>query len=643
MGSTPRTEVAPAAAATGLPEDSPAVADAAERALAPGLREPGASFRRLAWVALVYNLLVVGWGAFVRASFSGDGCGRHWPLCDGEIVPGLATHQQAIEFTHRISSGLTIPLGIALLVVARRTFAAGHLARRASGLALGMLFFEALIGAGLVIFGLVARHDGPMRAAVMSIHMASTFVLVGALAACVLSPVVPRLRYRGQGAVAWALGIGFGLLVVLGVSGALSALGHMLQPRPDVLTASVTPGEHWLVRLQPFHPFIATSIGVYLAFACGLVAFLRPDRRVAQAARLCVGLYGAQMLIGLVNIFLAAPAWMQVVHLVFADLIWASLVAVGVFALAEGATVHSSEDAEPIAAAPRASARELLRAYVQLTKPKVISLLLFTALAASFAAAGGWPGWIVVLTVALGGYMAAGAANAVNMALESDLDGRMRRTSRRPTVTHLIPPSRALAFGAALMTGSFTLLWWATTLLAAVMALSGFAFYVLIYTVLLKRRTWHNIVIGGAAGAFPPLVGYAAVTGTLSPLAWFLFALIFLWTPVHFWALALMIKDDYAEAGVPMLPVVRGERATIVQITLYAILTAAISVFPLVQREVGWVYFTPSVFLNTVLIAKSFQLLQHPERPQAVSLYKYSMVYLALVFLVVAIDRAVQS
>jgi protoheme IX farnesyltransferase len=241
--------------------------------------------------------------------------------------------------------------------------------------------------------------------------------------------------------------------------------------------------------------------------------------------------------------------------------------------------------------------------------------------------------------------MAAGAANAINMVLERDLDLRMGRTARRPTVTQAIPPGNALGFAFALMAGSFLLLWSAANLLAAMLAWGGLAFYVIVYTLLLKRRTWANIVIGGAAGAFPPLVGWAAVTGDLSPLAWCLFGIIFLWTPVHFWALAIMLKEDYARAGVPMLPVVRGERATVVQIAYYALLTVAISAVPLILRAqdgrspVGWLYAVTAALLNAVLLWRSLQLYRRPDRFQAQSLFKYSMLYLALLFLAMAVDR----
>ena len=188
---------------------------------------------------------------------------------------------------------------------------------------------------------------------------------------------------------------------------------------------------------------------------------------------------------------------------------------------------------------------------------------------------------------------------------------------------------------------AFAFLWGFVNLLSAALAVSATLFYVFIYTMWLKRTSTHNIVIGGAAGAFPPLVGWAAVTGELSLFAWYLFALIFFWTPVHFWALALMIQDDYRAVGVPMLPVVLGERATVIQIALYALLTALISLMPLLLGELGLLYLAASLLLNALLLLKSLALYRRPERRTAVSLYKYSMLYLALLFAAMAVDRAV--
>jgi heme o synthase len=425
------------------------------------------------------------------------------------------------------------------------------------------------------------------------------------------------------------------------------------------------------VSLRIYHPLIALTAGLYLLLVAGLAMHLRPAPDVQRFARLLLLLFLAQMGAGLMNFALQAPIGMQLIHLLLADLLWISLVLLAASAMAEGvphialaslagdrrisgALGGAASSPHLITSPPqpliRISRKATWKDYLALTKPRVISLLLFTTLTAMFIAEGGrnvpGPGFGLCLAVAIGFYMAAGAANAINMVLERDLDLRMGRTEKRPTVTQTIPARSALLFALTMMVGSFVLLWTAANLLSAMLALAGLAFYVIVYTLLLKRRTWTNIVIGGAAGAFPPLVGWAAVTGDLSPLAWCLFGIIFLWTPVHFWALALLIKDDYARAGVPMLPVVRGERATVVQIAFYAVLTVVISTMPLLLQgrnghsAVGWVYLAPAALLNAVLLWRSLQLLRRPDRPRARSLFHYSMVYLALLFLAMAVDRA---
>lgn len=284
--------------------------------------------------------------------------------------------------------------------------------------------------------------------------------------------------------------------------------------------------------------------------------------------------------------------------------------------------------------------RATWRDYFWLTKPRVISLLLFTTLAAMFIAAGGWPGLGLFLVVFVGGYMAAGSANVFNMVIDRDIDGRMKRTAQRPTVTNKISSRDATLFATVLMLLSFVLLWWGANLTTALLAMAGLGWYVLVYTLYMKRRFWSNIVIGGAAGAFPPLVGWAAVTGELSLFAWYLFLIIFFWTPVHFWALSLMIKDDYAAVGVPMLPVVRGERETAYQIGLYAILTTVITLVPVLMGELRWVYLLAALLLNGWLLLYSWRLYQTLERNWTLTLYKYSMLYLALLFVAMAIDRA---
>ena len=301
-------------------------------------------------------------------------------------------------------------------------------------------------------------------------------------------------------------------------------------------------------------------------------------------------------------------------------------------------------------AAPAAvHARAGWRDYLALTKPKVISLLLFTTVTAMFMAARGWPGLQLLIVVSLAGYASAGSAGVFNMVIDRDIDLKMARTAKRPTSSGLISLRDAALFGALLQLGSFAALWvWATPL-AAWMSLAGFVTYVGVYTLWLKRRTWHNIVLGGAAGCFPPLVGWTAVTGDLNLFAWLLFAIIFFWTPAHFWALALMIKEEYREVGIPMLPVVHGDKLTVAQVLLYSIYTAVISVLPFTLREVSWLYLGVAALSGGWLIWLAWKLYrpvmagQPATRKMAVPLYLYSMVYLAVVFLAAAIDRSFLS
>jgi protoheme IX farnesyltransferase len=367
---------------------------------------------------------------------------------------------------------------------------------------------------------------------------------------------------------------------------------------------------------------------------------LRPSADVQKFSMRLQAVVLFQIGLGVVNVLLLAPIWMQMLHLLVSELLWVTLILLTASALSVEVP-HVELTTETVKAELEYAGKPTWKDYLVLTKPRVISLLLFTTWMGMVIAANGWPGLTLFLVTGLGLYMAAGASNAINMVLERDLDVRMERTATRPTVTHKIPPRDALKFAFVLATGSFVMLWAVANLLAALMALSGLVVYIVVYTMLLKRRTWSNIVIGGAAGAFPPLVGYAAVTGELTALAWSLFAIIFLWTPVHFWALAILIKDDYAKAGVPMLPVVKGERHTVIQIGGYAILTALVSAVPLVLGVRGPLYVGSAVLLNAVLLWQSFELWRQTTRPRASKLFHFSMLYLALLFLAMAVDRSI--
>jgi protoheme IX farnesyltransferase len=281
-------------------------------------------------------------------------------------------------------------------------------------------------------------------------------------------------------------------------------------------------------------------------------------------------------------------------------------------------------------APPLAAARRLAADYVELTKPKVQSLLLFTTVT-TMEVAGNPPVSRIALTC-LGGYLSAGGAGAINHFFDRDIDARMRRTASRPIPAGRIAPKAALLFGLTLALLSFALLSLTVNSLAASLSLAGFAGYVGIYTIALKRRTPQNIVIGGAAGAMPPLVGWAATRGSLGWTAAYLFAIVFYWTPPHFWSLSLLMKDEYARAGIPMMPVVRGEHETRRQILLYTLLLYAISQLPFCAGAFGGIYLGASMLLGLAFVAGSVWLYRRADRRTALRLYLFSLAYLALLF-----------
>ncbi len=285
----------------------------------------------------------------------------------------------------------------------------------------------------------------------------------------------------------------------------------------------------------------------------------------------------------------------------------------------------------------------LLGDFLALTKPRVMSLLLVSAIAGAFLGAQSMPSFKIIVAVLIGGALASGGAASLNMAYESELDQKMGRTKNRPVAEGRISFNTAILFGIALNVGSFVILALMTNILAAALAIVGTVLYFGLYTVILKRTTSQNIVIGGAAGAVPPLVGYAASAGTIDLSAWYLFVIIFFWTPPHFWALAIMIKDDYARANIPMLPVVMGVKHTTKQILLYtAVLSVLTILFGFVSQPLGWIYTVGSGSLNCILIWYAYRLMKDPDRPAATKLYKYSLLYLALFFLLIMIDSVLE-
>ena len=292
--------------------------------------------------------------------------------------------------------------------------------------------------------------------------------------------------------------------------------------------------------------------------------------------------------------------------------------------------------------AAHSRANSTLKGYIALTKPRIISLLVFTALGGMFLGAQGFPDPALVVLVLGGGALAAGGANALNHYMDRDIDGLMGRTSGRPIVSGNIAPLHAMWFGIALNVVAFAILGAFVNPLSALLTLSATLFYIFVYTKALKRSTPQNIVIGGAAGAIPPMVGWVAVTGEMGLPALYLFAIVFFWTPPHFWALSLLIKDDYQRAGVPMLPVVAGIKDTKLHIFLYTLLLLALTAMFFTTRAVGWVYLGVSLALGIGFVAYAWRLMRLDGIEGAKSTYLYSLAYLALLFLAIMVDSVVR-
>lgn len=294
------------------------------------------------------------------------------------------------------------------------------------------------------------------------------------------------------------------------------------------------------------------------------------------------------------------------------------------------------------ATAARRSVADIAGAYLQLAKPRIILLLLVTTVPAMVLADGGLPSPWLVLATLVGGTMAAAGANTLNQYLERDIDRVMSRTRRRPLPSARIEPGHALAFGLVLAAAAFAWLWGYVNLLAAALALSGLAFYVLVYTLVLKRTTPANIVIGGAAGCAPVLVGWAAVTGRVGLPAVVMFAIVFVWTPPHFWALSLRYRQDYATAGVPMLPVVVGPAETTRRIVRYSfgLVVVSLALYPV--GRMGPLYLVAALVLGGWFLREALALRREPGTPRAMRLFRYSISYLSLLFLAVATDTLVR-
>jgi protoheme IX farnesyltransferase len=617
-------------------------------------------FQKLAIATVVTTVLLVTIGVVVRATGSGMGC-PDWPLCHGQVIPPLDDYKAWFEWIHRTVAaviGIEI-LGLAVLAWIdhrdNRTITAMSL------VAVLLVGFQAWLGRETVML----NNSGPSVTA----HLASAMALLGLLVFILVRSYYPG-RIGGRGAsqrftllAAFTTATVYALLL-FGSNVTATSQWYVFPDWP-LMNGSIFPPLTDANSAHVLHRWVAVVVGL-IVWATALAAWRTQRSRptLVRVALIAAVLFVIQAVVGGLQILTGLAEWTETLHLALGAVIWALLVGMtaGAYFMARttviadagssGGAGHVADD--PAAAPGTRGSGDTIRAYVALTKPRIIELLLITTIPAMVLATRQLPGMNIaewgrlVFWTMLGGSLAAGSANAINQYLDRDIDLLMSRTRRRPLPAHDVPPENAVVFGIVLGVISIALMAWFVNLLSAFLTLLAIGFYVVVYTLMLKRTTPQNIVIGGAAGALPPVIGWAAVTGRVEIPALLLFAMVFYWTPPHFWALALRIRKDYEAARVPMLPVVRGVPETARQIVLYTVLLVAISLVFFAVARMGPLYLVSALVLGAIFLWRAYTLLRQATSPeaslaQAIRLYKFSISYLTLLFVAVALDSLLIS
>jgi protoheme IX farnesyltransferase len=589
------------------------------------------AFRALSVATALVTYALVVLGGVVRVSGSGLGC-PDWPLCHGRLLPPLELHS-IIEYSHRTTASLASTLIVATALVAWLALRRRRDILIPATVAVGLLGVQVVLGAITVVLELppiiVLAHLGTAIALLGAVCVTATAAMLTGPGEC--DPVAVW-RARGAAAGTFVLILSGSLVVGSGASGACD--GWPLCGGGFDIPLQRLP------LIQLLHRGVAGAIGIGVLLALlAVLARHRRDRAVRATVALTLAALALQVAVGAAVVTLQLPPVLRGLHLALAAAVWAGTIVLSV--IAGRLPLQEPESAALGTPRGRRPTREVALDYVSLAKPRIIPLLLITALGGMMMAERGWPSTSLVVLTLLGGALAAAGAGAINCWIDRDLDGEMLRTRRRPLPDGRIAPSHALLFGIALGLAAFLLLAFWVNVLAATLAISGLLFYVFIYTLWLKRTTVQNIVIGGAAGAVPPVVGWAAVTHRVDLTAIYLFAVIFLWTPPHFWALALRLKGDYARARVPMLPVVRGDAVARRQILLYTVVLVAVTLAVVVTGALGHVYLAGAVVLGGVFIALAFVNLRSQRQRWSRLLFDYSIAYLGLLFAVMVADRMI--
>jgi len=613
----------------------------------------------IATAAAAYALVVL--GGLVRITGAGLAC-PDWPLCHGLLVPPLEG-RVLIEYAHRLAAAM---VSVLVLVTTMEAFRVRRGVPRAGALSLLVI---ALLAIQIIVGGLTVRLQ--LTPTLVAIHLGIAMLFLAGLLTQVVVAMggeIGRLRVSAafRGLAVTAAGATYVMILIGGYVGS-SAAALACPDLPFCRGAAlVTSG--WAAQVHMLHRVWALVV-IVLVLATAKAASHTGIRLIAVGSSLAAGLALAQIAVGLVNVITRLAPVVQGAHLALAAALFGTLVVLSALPALAGEPVGlrlspargdrralptiaggSVEDPaetlswtcslhRPVTArAPLAITVD----YLALMKPRIILLLLITTCTTMIVASPQHVAVRILLLTVLGGTLAAGSANAFNMYIDRDIDAVMRRTCLRPVPSGRLRPAQALGFGAATGLLSIAVMAWGVNTLSAALSTSGILFYVGVYTLWLKRTTPQNIVIGGAAGAVPPLVGWAAATGHIGLPAVALFAIVFLWTPPHFWALALGKADDYRAARVPMLPVARGDQETRRQIFIYALaLTAATLLLYAPLHTLGRVYLAAAALLDGLFIFLAGAVLVKRSPRAEMSLFGYSILYLGLLFAAMVLDRLI--
>ncbi len=601
-------------------------------------------FQQLAVVTLLATLVLIVVGGVVRATDSGLGC-PDWPRCHGRWIPPSEYHAW-IEWTHRFVASVVGALVVALAAAAVAAYRRTKTIAIPAVLAVGLVGGQALLGKETVERELPAAVVMAHLALALAILAVLVFVVVNAFETARPLPEKPgapdRCVIPDYGFAVFAAAGAAAVFVVLMTGAYVTGrnAGTAFSDWP-LMGGQLIPDRGPLADIHFTHRLVAATVAVVLAS----VAFQawRWQRRRTLVVATAVGvfaLYLAQVMLGAGQVWTGLSAPFVVAHLGTGALIWLAMVTLVLVSFYQA---RREALQEPITPPGRASVRDTVTAYFMLTKPRIIELLLITTVPTMVIATRGWPPLWLVLATVFGGAMAAGSANAINCYLDRDIDRLMARTRGRPLPSGAVDPDRALEFGIVLGVVSFAFLAIVVNLQSALLALAANLFYVFVYTMWLKRSSDQNIVIGGAAGAVPPLVGWAAVTGNVGLPAVLLFTIIFTWTPPHFWALALKYAGDYRAAGVPMLPVARGPEATRRQIVVYTVITVAVTLLLYAVADMGPIYLTAALALGAAFVLEAVKVWRDTTDRAAIGLFKFSITYLGLLFVAMVADQLVMA